>query len=249
MQLAFSTWPEVEQYLRRSRGFIVPIGSTEQHGPTGFIGTDAIVAEFIARGVGEATGAMVGPTISVGMSVHHTAFPGSLTLRPSTLIRLVTDYVLCLARYGFERFYFINGHGGNIATLNAAFWELYALLPASGLRQPGRLRFGLESWFGVTAVQALQKELFGAKEGGHATPSELSVVMYACPGELREPPALPPAPPGRAAAHGPAGFRASFPDGRIGSDPSLASPEHGRRLAEAAVKELSAAYLRFMQEE
>ena len=40
MQLALSTWHEVEDYLRTSRGIIVPIGSTEQHGPNGLIGTD-----------------------------------------------------------------------------------------------------------------------------------------------------------------------------------------------------------------
>jgi creatinine amidohydrolase len=59
-----STWQEVEAYLQKSQGIILPIGSTEQHGPTGLIGTDAICAEAIARGVGEITEAMVAPTIS-----------------------------------------------------------------------------------------------------------------------------------------------------------------------------------------
>lgn len=45
MQLHLSTWPEVQAYLGRSRTLILPIGSTEQHGPTGLIGTDAICAE------------------------------------------------------------------------------------------------------------------------------------------------------------------------------------------------------------
>ena len=51
MQLALSTWQEVEDYLRTSRGIIVPIGSTEQHGPNGLIGTDHLDAEFVAKGV------------------------------------------------------------------------------------------------------------------------------------------------------------------------------------------------------
>ncbi len=50
-----STWQEVETYLQQSKGIIFPIGSTEQHGPTGLIGTDAICAEAIAHGVGDAT--------------------------------------------------------------------------------------------------------------------------------------------------------------------------------------------------
>ena len=76
MQLQLKTWRFVEDYLKDKTGIIIPIGSTEQHGPIGLIGTDAICAEVIARGVGDATGALVAPTISVGMAQHHLAFPG-----------------------------------------------------------------------------------------------------------------------------------------------------------------------------
>ncbi len=62
MRLQLMSWPEVESHLERSSGVIVPIGATEQHGPTGLIGTDAICAETLAWKVGELTGAVVAPT-------------------------------------------------------------------------------------------------------------------------------------------------------------------------------------------
>src|SRR5258707_6705038 len=104
MQLQLQTWVEVEAYLESSRGIILPIGSTEQHGPIGLIGTDAICAEVIARGVGEAAGALVAPTVAVGMAQHHLGFPGSVTLRPTTLIAMVRDYVQSFARHSFDQF-------------------------------------------------------------------------------------------------------------------------------------------------
>ena len=57
MRMQLATWPEVETYLKTSAGIILPIGSTEQHGPTGFIGTDALTAEIISIEVGERVGA------------------------------------------------------------------------------------------------------------------------------------------------------------------------------------------------
>ena len=139
MQLALSTWHEVEDYLRTSRGIIIPIGSTEQHGPNGLIGTDHLDAEFVARGVGDEIGCLVAPTLTIGMSQHHLGFAGSITLRPSTLIALVGDVVTSLTKHGFERFLFINGHGGNVATVTAAFDEIYA---ASSMRGPERIIAG-----------------------------------------------------------------------------------------------------------
>ena len=248
MLLQHQTWQEVEQYLTRSNGIILPIGSTEQHGPNGLIGTDAICAEVIARGVGEAADCMVGPTIGVGIAVHHMGFAGSMTVRPSTLIAIIHDYVLSLARHGFRRFFFINGHGGNIATVQASFSEIYAEFEgAVGTRRDDELRCRLANWWDGRVMHDLGKQVFGDDEGSHATASEVAVTQYVLPGEIKHVTLDPPrAPSGR--FHGPADYRRRFPDGRIGSNPGLATPELGKKFFDAAVPELVKTYQSFIGE-
>ncbi len=245
MLLHLSTWCEVEDYLSRSQGIVLPIGSTEQHGPTGLIGTDAICAEAIAKGVGEATQAMVAPTINVGMALHHTAFPGSMSLRPSTLILVVRDMLTTLAKTGFRKFFFINGHGGNIATLKAAFAETYDHMATLNLPDVDRVQCQVGNWFMASGVHRLARELYGDQEGSHATPSEVAVTQYLYPDAIKQAPL--PSDVGRGhAIYGAEDFRRRYPDGRMGSNPALATPEHGQQFYDIAVKELSNTYLEFL---
>ncbi|MEM6592381.1 MAG: creatininase family protein [Cyanobacteria bacterium P01_C01_bin.73] len=246
MLLHLSTWPEVETYLTHSTGLILPIGSTEQHGPTGLIGTDAICAEAIAKGVGEATGALVGPTISVGMALHHLAFPGSMSLRPSTLIALIQDYLKPLVGYGFTRFFFINGHGGNIHTVKAAFSETYGALAAAHLPKAEQVRCQIASWFMCPSVYQRAKSLYGKQEGSHATPSEVAVTQYVYPDSIKQAELTPAVAPSGYPIYGAGDFRHHYPDGRMGSNPGLATPEHGQQLYDDAVKDLSKSYLEFL---
>jgi creatinine amidohydrolase len=245
MQLSLSTWPEVETYLQSSTGIIIPIGSTEQHGPTGLIGTDAITAAAIAQGVGEATSAIVAPTINVGMALHHLAFPGTISLRPSTLMLVVRDYLTSLTKAGFTKFFFINGHGGNMATLKAAFSETYIYL--SDIQVETEIQCHLANWFMCGSVYRLAKELYGHEEGAHATPSEVAVTQYLYPQSIKQAELVPLTGAGHR-IYGAADFRRSYPDGRMGSNPSLATPEHGRQFYDVAVTELTASYLQFLAE-
>jgi creatinine amidohydrolase len=246
MQLALSTWQEVEEYLQKSRGIIIPIGSTEQHGPNGLIGTDHLDAEFVSRGVGDKIGALIGPTLTIGMSQHHLSFAGSITLRPSTLIAVVGDVVKSLVRHGFERFLFINGHGGNVATATAAFDEIYATTSLAGPGSPVRCK--MVFWSGGPRCSALADELYGDANGGHATAGEVSLSQYYQPDFIKHAQMSPKIAPKNPGFYDSDDYRRKFADGRIGSDPSLSSPEDGKRLYEVAVEDMVEIYRAFTED-
>jgi len=247
MQLVQCTWPEVEAYLKTSNAAIMAVGATEQHGPMGVIGTDSICAEVIARGVGEAVGAMVGPTLTVGMSEHHMAFPGSMTLRPSTLIALVRDCLMSLVAHGFRRFYFVNGHGGNTASLQAAFFEVYHEVRLRHGIGPIDVRCKSVNWWLAEGIEAARRDIFGPADGSHASASEVAITQFADAANIKSAPLDPRTAP-RGVIYNAGSFRARFADGRIGSDTSLATPEKGRRLYEKAVEVIAADCRAFLAE-
>ena len=225
MLLHTASWPEVETYLKTSKGIIIPIGSTEQHGPNGLVGTDALCPEIIAHEAGAEAGILVGPTFNVGVAQHHLGFPGSMTLRPTTMIAANNDWIDSLARHGFEKIYFLNGHGGNIATIAAAFAESYSNWSFDAEACPYELK--QMNWWELPGVMDVCRSLFPVGEGSHATASEVAVTYYAYPEHIKTVEMDPKiAPNGR------------FTDGRIGSDPSQATPEKGATIVAAAKKAL-----------
>lgn len=246
MQLTHATWGEVSAYLARSQAIIVPLGSTEQHGPIGLIGTDALTAEAVAHGIGERNGALVGPTLALSVAQFNLGFPGTISLRATTLMAVINDYVLSLKRQGFERFYFVNGHGANVAVAKAAFQDIYAQWSLGSMTgQPPRCR--LRSWWDYPLADALRKQWYGAGEGMHATPSEIAMTLHLLPASARQAPPQLLAPPAQLPAaflrdHGGDNHwdaqthQAAFPDGRVGSDSALATAEQGRQLLAAAIE-------------
>ena len=236
MLLHLSTWAEVEDFLTRSRAVVVPIGSNEQHGPTGLLGTDWLCPEIIAHEAHK-SGAdiLVGPTFNIGMAQHHLGFPGTISLRPSTFIAAIGDWTRSLALHGFEKIFFLNGHGGNVASIEAAFSELYA--EASFARRPAGFALKLRNWWDLNGVMALARKQFPEGHGSHATPSEIAITQWAYPDAIKTANYAP-----QIAGSGPIreamDFRARHPDGRMGSDPLLATPEKGGALVALAAKSL-----------
>ncbi len=232
MILALSTWPEIEVWLQATQTVLVPIGSNEQHGPTGLLGTDWLCPEIIAHEAHAQGGQiLVAPTFNIGMAQHHLGFPGTISLRPSTFQAAIADWVHSLSRHGFRKIYFLNGHGGNIASIEAAFSEIYAAYSLAARICPFMLK--LRSWWQLPGITKLADDLFPAGHGSHATPSEIAITQSAYPNSIKTASVTP-----RVAPTGPIrdalDYRARFADGRIGSDPLLASPDKGAKLIAAA---------------
>jgi creatinine amidohydrolase len=252
MNLQHLSWAEVEEYLKTRSGIIIPCGSTEQHGPNGMIGTDAICAEALALRVGSAGDILVAPTLAMGQAQFNLSWPGTISLRAETLMNVVRDVVTSLAGQGFSHFYFLNGHGGNVAPLQAAFQDIYR---DYGTDHAVRCR--IRSWWDHAPVNELRHRQFAEWEGLHATPSEVSItqaVLHALSSQTEKPADLTPLTADFTRNHGgdnhfdQASHRAQFPDGRIGSDPWLATPEAGHELITTATAAIAADYAAFLTE-
>ncbi|MFU8856392.1 MAG: creatininase family protein [Deferrisomatales bacterium] len=105
------TWEEVRDRIPESRETILlPVGSTEQHGPHLPVGSDTLVASAVAEDAAAEAGVLVAPPLWFGWSPHHMVLPGTITVRPEVLIEVGYDLVASLAHHGFQRFVFLNGH-------------------------------------------------------------------------------------------------------------------------------------------
>ena len=228
--LAEKTWPMIEEYLKHRKSILMPVGSTEQHGPNGLIGIDFLSSWEIAKKVGENTKTLVAPPLCFGMAQHHMAFPGTMSLTPLTYIQVMTELIQSLYRHGFREFTVINGHGGNIPSINAAFSQV--------LGDDETCTFKLVNWWHQPEVQAYENEIFGDKNGFHATCGEVSLTMYTHQEAYKEVPKMKFEPTVREYPWpmGPKQFRQTFTDGRMASDPSLATKEHGEKIFNIAVQ-------------
>jgi creatinine amidohydrolase len=111
------TWPQAQEAFKRTAVVVVPIGSTEQHGPHLPLGTDFLVAEEMARRLGERSNVIVTPTLPIGYAQYHAVFPGTLSVSEETLTRALIEICENLLRYGVTHILFVDGHGGNLTAL------------------------------------------------------------------------------------------------------------------------------------
>lgn len=171
------TWEDIAEYLKKENIVLIPVGSTEQHGPAGPLGVDAYAAIGLAEDAAKEANVLTTPPLWFSDAPHHLAFPGTISLRPETLIAVVKDIVHSLERNGFRKFVVINGHKGtNIPALTIACRDLQQYeLP--------NVRMALTD---PLYLCTNARELLGEHSEHHAGALEISHVMYKFPGLVQE---------------------------------------------------------------
>jgi creatinine amidohydrolase len=120
------TWPEVGERISAGvDAVLIPIGTTEQHGPHMPLDTDCFIARSLAARTAalaeeEGVSILVAPTLNVTLSWYHMQFPGSMRLSTTTFFQVFREVCDSLSEHGFENLVAVNGHGGNIAALTVA---------------------------------------------------------------------------------------------------------------------------------
>jgi creatinine amidohydrolase len=228
--LAEMSWEEVKEYLGNDNRVVLPLGATEQHGRHLGLGTDFIEAEAIALGIGEATDIAIAPTLNYGMSLALMGFPGTLSLRPTTLIAVLDDLFRALYRHGFRRVLVVNGHGGNTPALSSAVQTVTQDL--NGLRVKS-----FEWWTDAESYQVVT-DMLGKQVGSHASPGETAFMLAVHPRAVklerlsgRDAPVVPSREMTTVQT-----FAQKYPDGIMGLDPRQATRQAGEALLKKSVE-------------
>jgi creatinine amidohydrolase len=240
--LALMNYREIGAITKEQSVLLLPVGCVEQHGPAGFVGADTFLAEYVCRGAAEALdGVYVAPPLWFGYTPY-TSFPGTVSLRLSTLEALVQDVVDGYIAHGFRHLVVVNNHGPNEAAIEP--------VAARVRNQHGIVLSILYPW---RLANHVASDLYPDTRAvyGHGGEPTISVMMALAPGVIELPPA---AARGYAGPDGPfqvtsyraarfAGFEIGLfneasrvlPSGASG-DWTVASEERGREILRRMVE-------------
>ncbi|WP_425538622.1 creatininase family protein [Microaceticoccus formicicus] len=161
MKLSHLSWKQAENIFKRVDIAILPVGSVENHGTHGPLGTDYLIPERLSEMIEKETEVIVLPVIPYGVCPHHKSFPGTINIGHDALQMVVRNIVFSLFEQGIKKFVFLNGHGGNDSSLDMVALELY---------NRGGIAATVDWW-------VLAGQLNNEWVGGHAGREEASAIM------------------------------------------------------------------------
>ena len=166
MQLHTLTWKQAQQAINKDTLAIIPLGSMEQHGPIGPVGTDYVLAQdFALRVDAHLDNVVTLPPMPYGICPYHMHFNGTIDIGLDALTAVIRGITGSLYQHGIRKFVFMNGHGGNNPAIDRVALEMYA---------KGCISATLEWW-------TIAPQLNPAWAGGHGGSVEASVVKYLHP--------------------------------------------------------------------
>ena len=160
---------EVEQFLKQHHTVIVPVGSTEQHGPHLALTADVLIPQEVGRRVAPKVGAVVAPPVSYALSYPHVGFKGLVHIRIPTFMALIEDLCAAFTHVGFKRIVFLNGHYDNTYAI------AYACANAAERLPRDVKAFPINYWDGIPPEVASQ--YMSLEKGLHANAAETAAVM------------------------------------------------------------------------
>lgn len=220
------SWPEVAEAKDKVKMVLIPVGSIEQHGPNMTFCTDtALVTEACRRAAARLyPEVLLAPTVPWGISYHHMHFPGSISLHPDTLTRILTDVIKSLQHHGFQDFLIVNGHGGNVNHLASDCVKIREELHPHFI--------GMCSYFHLGLDVSI----------GHAGKVEASYGLYLAPHTVKRDSLTDPEFTGwkseMKGVSAPYPVKKSSTNGALSEGAAEATEEYGKELAEAAIEGL-----------
>jgi len=220
MRLEDLNWMDVEEYLKHEDRLMLVIGATEQHGYLSLL-TDIKIPLALADSASQQTGVLVAPPLNFGCSPYFLSYPGTLSLRVTTLIAAVEDLIRSSYGAGFRRILVINGHGGN-SPARTQLMEIAGSMPGIQLRW--------YDWWLSHSVESVS-----AKHGIKPTHANwLEAFPFTIVSEMPSQPKVPPSVPGIMDAQT---ARTVYGDGSFGG-PYLAGDEIMHDLYESVLADI-----------
>src|SRR5437588_264402 len=171
----FTTATSPEEGDRHSDVAVLPVGSFEQHGPHLPLITDTVIACAIADVLARAYDLHLLPPLTFSCSHEHAAFPGTVSISPSTLAAVVADILTDIARAGIDHLVLVNAHGGNYVLSNV-------VQQANVTRRMAVLFPGSADWKVARVAAGCAT---GTHDDMHAGEVETSILLHVAPDLLR----------------------------------------------------------------